>query len=101
MAKPEKSEGDEQLIELFERYEGRLVTPGGAAHLLGVSRKTIHTLGERGVIHIHRSESPAPDVLPHGARWAYIPLVELRDYADKVGRPFPQMPFGEFLPDDA
>jgi hypothetical protein len=101
MAEAKATEGDPELIELFERFEGRLVTPGGAAHLLGLSRKTIHTLGARGTIRIFRDESPAEDVIPHGTQWAYIPLVDLRDYADKVGRPFPRMPFGEFLPDDA
>jgi hypothetical protein len=96
-----KSEGDERLIELFEEFEGRLVTPGGAAHLLGISRKTVHTLGEREVLRIFRNEPPAEEIEPSGARWAYIPLVDVRDYADKVGRPFPRMPFGEYLPDDA
>jgi hypothetical protein len=101
MPEPKRIEGDEQLIDLFEQFEGRLVTPGGAAHLLGISRKTVHTLGERGVIRVYRNESPAEDVEPSGARWAYIPLVDVRDYADKVGRPFPRMPFGEYLPDDS
>ncbi len=40
--------GDAQLQEPFERFDGQLVSPGGAVALLGVSRKTVHTLGKRG-----------------------------------------------------
>ena len=50
--KAERDEGDLELRELFERFHGQLVSPGGAANLLGLSRKTIHTLGERGKLRI-------------------------------------------------
>ncbi|MGA9316301.1 MAG: hypothetical protein WBV77_16940 [Solirubrobacteraceae bacterium] len=40
--------GDEALQELFAEFRGQLVSPGGAAALLGVKRETIHTLGKRG-----------------------------------------------------
>ena len=35
----------------------------------------------------------------HGPKWVLIPLVDLRDYADRVGRPFPKMPLGRSLPE--
>jgi hypothetical protein len=101
MAKAKRTAGDPELIALFEEFDGHLVTPGGAAHLLGLSRKTVHTLGERGVLRVYRSESLDDEAYPAGARWTYIPLVDVRDYADKVGRPFPRFPFGRHLPDDA
>jgi hypothetical protein len=41
---------DEKLAALMDEFEGRLVSPGGAAALLGISRKTVHTLGGRGVL---------------------------------------------------
>lgn len=89
-------------MALFERFDGRLVSPGGAAHLLGLSRKTIHTLGERGTIRIFRSSDEAGGrVLKEGPRWALIPLVDLRDYAERVGRPFPTRAFGMPADDDS
>ena len=43
------------LHELFEKFNAQLISPGGAAALLGLSRKTIHTLGEQGKIRVYRS----------------------------------------------
>jgi hypothetical protein len=48
MAEAKHHEGDPRLRELFEKFNAQMVSPGGAAALLGLSRKTIHTLGEQG-----------------------------------------------------
>ena len=48
--------GDPKLIALFDKYGGRLVSPGGAAALLGLSRQTIHTLCKRGELRAFRSD---------------------------------------------
>lgn len=94
VAKPTHNEGDPVLRELFEKFNAQMVSPGGAAALLGLSRKTIHTLGEQGKIRVHRS---ADDVkgrfgAVHGPKWVFIPIIDLREYARKVGRPFPDVP---------
>jgi hypothetical protein len=85
MPKAEREEGDPKLRELFERFNGQLVSPGGAANLLGVSRKTIHTLGERSKLRVF----VGPEDKSWGPRWIYIPLVDVAAYAEQVGRPFP------------
>lgn len=79
-------EGDPYLREVMEAFHGQLVSPGGAASLLGVSRKTIHTLGARGRIRTF----VGPIEKRWGARWVYIPIVDLAKYAKEVGRPFPR-----------
>jgi hypothetical protein len=78
-----RSAGDPKLIALFEKYGGRLVSPGGAAALLGVSRQTIHTLLKRGELRAFRSDEEASRDLP---KWVYIPLDDIYAYGDRVGR---------------
>lgn len=75
--------GDPKLIALFDKYGGRLVSPGGAAGLLGLSRQTIHTLCKRGELRAFRSDEEGRGGLPH---WVYIPLDDIYEYGDKVGR---------------
>jgi|SRR5665811_342955 len=93
MAKAQQVEGDPVLRELFEKFNAQLVSPGGAAALLGLSRKTIHTLGEQGKIRVYRSaeDDTGRFGAVRGPRWVYIPVVDLREYARKVGRPFPEV----------
>lgn len=92
MPKAKRDSGDAELQELFERFDGRLVSPGGAAALLGVSRKTVHTLGKRGRLRVF--EGPgikhARGLISEGPRWVYIPLVDVAKYAEEVARPFPK-----------
>ncbi len=76
--------GDPKLIALFGKYGGRLVSPGGAAALLGVSRQTIHTLLKRGELRAFRSDEEASRDLP---KWVYIPLDDIYAYGERVGRP--------------
>lgn len=96
MAERRHNEGDPYLQELFERFSGRMVSPGGAAALLGLSRKTIHTLGEQGKIRVFRGpdqEAKLKGLVTYdGPKWVYIPLIDLKAYAERVGRPFPEMP---------
>lgn len=89
MADARQEEGDPELLRLFERFKGQLVSPGGAAALLGLSRKTIYTLGERGELKVFRSRDTASG--GDGPAWAYIPLADVGRYAEKVGRPFPRL----------
>jgi hypothetical protein len=87
MPDAQRSEGDPELRKLFEQFEGRLISPGGAAALLGLSRKTIHTLGKRGELRVFTS----PEVNNWGPRWAYIPLEDIHAYGKKVNRPVPRL----------
>jgi hypothetical protein len=89
MPRAQRDEGDPQLRELFEKFNGQLVSPGGAANLLGVSRKTVHTLGERGKLRVFHGPEHGR-VIKSGPRWSYIPLVDVAAYAEQVGRPFPK-----------
>jgi hypothetical protein len=93
MAESPRKEGDPVLRELFEKFNGQMVSPGGAAALLGLSRKTIHTIGEQGKIRVYRSAEDVKGRLGvvHGPRWVYIPVVDLVEYAKRVGRPFPKI----------
>ena len=83
-----------ELHELFDRFQGRLISPGGAAGLLGVSRKTIHTLGERGRLRMFRGPDDihGKGILKAngGPRWVYIPMDDIVKYAEDVGRPLPK-----------
>lgn len=92
MAKAAGNEGDPVLRELFEKFNAQMVSPGGAAALLGLSRKTIHTLGEQGKIRVYRSADDERGRFgaSHGPKWVFIPVVDLREYARRVGRPFPE-----------
>ena|SRR5271157_3942968 len=93
MPKANRDAGDADLHKLFERFNAQLVSPGGAAALLGLSRKTIHTLGKRGRIRVfegpEKRSGPA-GMISEGPRWVYIPVIDLARYADDVGRPFPE-----------
>jgi len=89
MPKAEREGGDPELHELFERFSAQLVSPGGAAALLGLSRKTIYTLGQRKRIRVYHS-SEKDRLSETGAKWTYIPVIDLARYADDVGRPFPE-----------
>lgn len=82
----------DQLQALFDKFDGRLISPGGAAGLLGVSRKTIHELGRRGRIRMFRGPDAKhlKGMVTAGPRWVYIPLEDLAKYAAEVGRPFPK-----------
>jgi hypothetical protein len=91
MPKAERDEGDPELHALFERFNAQVVSPGGAAALLGLSRKTIYTLGQRKRIRVYHS-SKKDRWSETGAKWTYIPVIDLARYAEQVGRPFPEMP---------
>lgn len=92
MPQAKRDSGDEDLHALFERFDGQLVGPGGAAALLGVSRKTVYTLGKRGRLRVFQGPEVkyARGLISEGPRWAYIPIEDVARYAEEVGRPFPK-----------
>jgi hypothetical protein len=79
-----RESGDPKLARLFEEFGGRMVSPGGAAALLGLSRQTIHTLCKRGEVRAFRSDEEEVRDLP---KWVYIPLDDIYSYGERVGRP--------------
>lgn len=85
MPEANREGGDPKLIALFEKYGGRLVSPGGAAALLGLKRQTIHTLCKRGELRAFRSDEHA-DNTRYVPKWVYIPLDDIYAYGDRVGR---------------
>jgi hypothetical protein len=89
MPKAHRDEGDPDLQDLFDRFHAQVVSPGGAAALLGLSRKTIYTLGQRGRIRVFHSREK-DKWSETGAAWTYIPVIDLARYAEEVGRPFPE-----------
>ena len=100
MAEAKKSEGDLELRKLFEEFDGQLVTPGGAAALTGLSRSTISTLMKRGELRSFRNldqrkrEEKDGNPADSDPAWVYIPLEDVKRYANKVGRPFPGSTLG-------
>jgi len=86
MPEASRPAGDPKLARLFEEYGGRLVSPGGAAALLGLRRQTIHTLCKRSELRAFRSDDIA-DGTRDIPRWVYIPLDDVYAYGDRVGRP--------------
>jgi hypothetical protein len=89
VAESGRGSGDPELHALFEKFGGRLVSPGAAAALLGLSRKTIYTLGQRGRLRVFHS-SAKDRSSESGAKWTFIPLEDVASYAKQVGRPFPK-----------
>ena len=85
MPEPNREGGDPKLIALFDKYGGRLVSPGGAAALLGLSRQTIHTLCKRGELRAFRSDEN-DERMKHTPKWVYIPLDDIEAYGERVGR---------------
>jgi len=83
MPEANRGAGESKLIALFDKYEDRLVSPGGAAGLLGLSRQTIHTLCKRGELRAFRSDEETRG----GPHWVYIPIDDVRAYGERVGRP--------------
>jgi hypothetical protein len=84
MPAAKRDKGDPELAELFDRFEGHLVTPSGAAALLGISRLTVHTLCKRGQLRALRG--PVEKETTTEVRWIYIPLEDVRTYAVRTGR---------------
>jgi|WetSurMetagenome_2_1015567.scaffolds.fasta_scaffold509064_1 hypothetical protein len=47
----------EELNEIAEKFNWQVVSPGGAANMLGVSRAYIHQLEKNGLIRAYRMDS--------------------------------------------
>ena len=91
MPKAKRDGGDPEVHALFEQFNGQLVSPGGAAALLGLSRKTIHTLGKRGRLRVFEFyDKPKGRFVDPGPRQVWIPIQDVARYAEEVGRPFPK-----------
>ena len=86
MPEASRTGGDPKLGRLVAKYGGRLVSPGGAAALLGLSRQTIYTLCKRDELRAFRSDENEGNT----PRWVYIPLDDIYAYGDRVGRPIPR-----------
>ena len=80
----------EEFDEIFDKFKGQMISPGGAAGKLGVSRAYIHQLEREGKIRVYRiwDEDIDWDQLPLKWRlftrvkdvYIYIPIEDL----DKV-----------------
>jgi hypothetical protein len=66
-----------------------MVSPGGAAAVLALSRKTVYTLGERGVLRVFRGEWDEESG-GDGYKWVLIPNEDIAAYAKRVDRPVPK-----------
>lgn len=88
MPRANRQAGDEKLARLFAEFDHQMISPGGAAHMLGLSRKTVHTLCKNGELRAFRSDELANKTTPV---WVYIPLADIYAYAEKVGRVVPGM----------
>jgi Helix-turn-helix domain len=82
--------GAKDFQDVLDEFDGRMISPGGAAALLGLSRKTIYTLCERGTIRAFRGEED-PRGGGDGYKWVLIPLDDVGEYARRVGRPVPKV----------
>lgn len=82
---------DDRLAWLFDRFGGRLISPGGAAAMLGLSRQRVHQLIEDGSLRCYRSgdveERFGPFRMTGGVRWAYVPLEDVEKLRAADRRP--------------
>lgn len=73
---------DDRLEWLFDEFDGRLISPGGVAAMLGLSRQRVHQLIEDGQLRCFRSENVEQKFGPFkatgGTRWAYVPLEDVK-----------------------
>ncbi len=86
----------DEFIKISEFYKGQLVSPGGAAAQLGVSRAMIHQLERDGKIRAYRFIVTNEDwdkysfhmklLLNRKSLTIWIPVEDIENYAKKVGR---------------
>jgi len=75
--------GDPDLAKVYRRFDGRLITPSLAGALLGLDRRTVATLIDRGTIRAFKGRTEA------GVSWVVVPLGDVAAYGDRVGRAVP------------
>lgn len=89
-APPGKRVPDDALVRLFDEFGGRLISPGGAASMLGVSRQRLYELIDLGRLRCFRTDDVrakwGPFTLNEGPKWAYIPLDDIEHLAAELGR---------------
>jgi hypothetical protein len=87
----------DEFHKVVDYYEGHMVSPGGAAGMLKVSRAMIHQLEREGRIRAYRviiTKEDWGDAIPLYLRliasrkdqYIYIPVDDLVKYAEAVGR---------------
>ena len=84
----------EELEKIAEWYKGGMLSPGGAASHLGVSRAMIHQLERDGKIRAYRYIAEDKDwenlpfylklLIERKSQAIYIPIVDLDKYAEDV-----------------
>jgi hypothetical protein len=84
----------EELEKIAEWYKGGMLSPGGAASHLGVSRAMIHQLERDGKIRAYRYIAEDKDweklpfylklLIERKSQSIYIPIVDLDKYAEDV-----------------
>ncbi len=84
----QQERGDLALAELLDKFEGRLISPGGAAKLLGVKRQTVEVWVRRG--RLRQFHAPVERYEGEGPRWVYVPLDDVYQLAAELGRPLPR-----------
>ncbi len=86
---PHRPTGDGELLALLERFDGRLISPGAAAKLLGVRRQTVENLVKNGKLRQFRGPDARGGplgVVNEGPKWVYIPLDDVLAYGHEHGR---------------
>lgn len=100
---PTISDATNELNELFERFDGRLVSQSTAAVLLGLSPQTVYTLCSNGTLRLLKGPEwdtgvgVATSEVESVTRWRLVPLSDVAAYAQRVGRLTPQLAI--FLPE--
>lgn len=86
----------EDFDKVFDYFEGHVVSPGGAAAMLGVSRAMIHQLEKDGRIRAYRVDVNDKSLkgVPNSLRlfigqkdqYIWIPVIDLVKYAQETGK---------------
>ena len=87
----------QEFRDIADYFEGQVVSPGGAAGMLGVSRAMINHLEKEGKIRVYRfivKDDEALEEEPFYVRvlfgikgqYAWIPVEDIKKYALSVGR---------------
>jgi hypothetical protein len=100
---------DEALHALFDQFGGRLISPGGAARMLGVTRPRVHELVRGGRLRLYRSHDvverlklgPFNLKAPAGPKWGYIPLDDVYALMEAQGKQVARVPPRDLDDDDA
>ncbi len=86
----------QEFRDVCDYFESAVVSPGGAADMLGVSRAMVNHLEKQGKIRVFRFIAPDDELddEPYWVRvlfgvkgqYAWIPIEDIVEYAKEVGR---------------